>query len=78
MQKPKARPKIFRTSKNLYKELSEVSLVNYVEELDKYQADLHEVRLQTNFKFSITREQVTADTEDGVLNWDENEIEGEL
>lgn len=70
--------KIFRTSKNLYKELSEVSLVNYVEELDKYQADLHEVRLQTNFKFSITREQVTADTEDGVLNWDENEIEGEL
>lgn len=70
--------KIFRTSKNLYKELSEISLVNYVEELDKYQADLHEVRLQTNFKFSITREQVTADTEDGVLNWDENEIEGEL
>lgn len=70
--------KIFRTSKNLYKELSEVSLVNYVEELDKYQADLHEVRLQTNFKFSITREQVTADTEDGVLNWDENEIEEEL
>lgn len=70
--------KIFRTSKNLYKELSEVSLMRYVEELDKYQADLHDIRLQTNFKFSITREQVTADTEDGVLNWDENEIEEEL
>ena len=58
--------------------MAELTPKEIVEELDKYQADLHEVRLQTNFKFSITREQVTADTEDGVLNWDENEIEGEL
>lgn len=70
--------KIFRTSKNLYQELSAVSLVKYVEELDKYQADVHDVRLQTDFKFRITREQVISDTEDGVLNWDENEIEDEL
>lgn len=72
--------RIFHTAKNLYNEIKQAALMNYVAQDDKFQIAKEKATLATDYVFKITREQITADYENGIDIWKEceDDIEGEL
>ena len=72
--------KILRTTKNISPFLRAANSVVYDDVEDQYRIGNYDVRLETNFRFMITKEQVMSDTEDGVHEWDDegNDMEGEI
>ena len=72
--------KILRTTKNISPFLRAANSVVYDDVEDQYRIGNYDVRLDTNFRFMITKEQVMSDTEDGVHEWDDegNDMEGEI
>ena len=72
--------KILRTTKNISPFLRAANSVVYDDMEDQYRIGNYDVRLDTNFRFMITKEQVMSDTEDGVHEWDDegNDMEGEI
>lgn len=72
--------RIFHTAKNLYNEIRQAELMNYLSKENKYELAKESASLATDYVFKITREQITADYENGIDIWKEceNDIEGEL
>lgn len=72
--------RIFHTAKNLYNEITQAKLINYVEKGNKFELARERATLATDYVFKITVEQITADYENGIDIWKEceNDIEGEL
>lgn len=72
--------RIFHTAKNLYNEISQAKLINYLPKEKKFELARESATLATDYVFKITVEQITADYENGIDIWKEceNDIEGEL